>query len=184
MMGSTDLVLRMIQLFDELSIPYMLVGSFSSNYYGRPRSTKDADFVVVIQDDQLAKLARALEPAFRVDPQMSFETVTMRRRYLIAHTESAFKIELFLFTEDPFNSERFKRRRQVDFEGHSAWLPSPEDVIVQKLLWARHPGRDQDVSDATNVIRVQKNLGLDVEYIRRWTELHGTREVFERLLEG
>ena len=46
-MNSNDLVLHMISLFDRLGIPYMLVGSYSSNYYGRPRLTKDADFGLV-----------------------------------------------------------------------------------------------------------------------------------------
>ena len=38
----------MVRVADALSaagIPYLLAGSFSSNYYGIPRSTKDADFV-------------------------------------------------------------------------------------------------------------------------------------------
>lgn len=44
-MGATDLVLRMIDALDALEVPYMLVGSYSSNFYGQPRMTKDADFV-------------------------------------------------------------------------------------------------------------------------------------------
>jgi hypothetical protein len=183
-MGSTDLVLRMIRLLNELAIPYMLVGSYSSNYYGRPRSTKDADFVVALQGDQLAHIQQALGGEFRIDPQMAFETVTMHTRHLIVHPASAFQIELFLLTDEPYNQARFGRRLQVEFEGITAWLPSPEDVIVQKLLWSQSANRDQDVTDAAGVIRVQKRLGLDLAYIRLWTDKHGTRELFERLLAG
>jgi len=60
--SATDLVLRLVALFERLAIPYMLVGSFSSNYYGRPRSTRDADFVVVLPEDKLAALRLALGP--------------------------------------------------------------------------------------------------------------------------
>lgn len=51
-MSSTDLVLRIIRLLDQLAIPYMLVGSYSSNYFGRPRSTRDADFVVATRPNR------------------------------------------------------------------------------------------------------------------------------------
>jgi hypothetical protein len=39
-------------VLDEVQVPYMLVGSFSSNLYGRERGTKDADFVVTIESSQ------------------------------------------------------------------------------------------------------------------------------------
>ncbi len=61
-MSATDLVLRLVALFDRLSISYMLVGSYSSNYYGRPRSTHDADFVVVLPEDKFSALVAALGP--------------------------------------------------------------------------------------------------------------------------
>lgn len=183
-MNSTDLVLQMIGLLDQLAIPYMLVGSFSSNYYGRPRSTNDADFVVAMQGDELEQLRHALGDGFRIDPQMAFETITMHTRHRIVHRASAFQIELFLLADDPYNRRRFARRRQVDFEGHPAWLPSPEDVIVQKLLWSKSSNRDQDATDAAQVIRVQKNAGLDLAYIRHWADQHGTRTAFEKMLAG
>ena len=82
-MDSTELVLRLIELLDKVGAPYMLVGSYSSNYCGRPRSTNGADFVVTITADQLERLASDLGPDFRLDRQMSFETVTMTSRYVI-----------------------------------------------------------------------------------------------------
>lgn len=160
----------------------MLVGSYSSNYYGRPRSTNDADFVVVLGDEHLHQLRQGLGSQFELDTQMGFETVTMHTRYRITHRVSAFQIEMFLLADDSYNQQRFARRRQVDFEGCLTWLPSPEDVIVQKLLWSRGPGREQDIVDATNVLRIQLPLGLDLAYIRHWTDQHNTRNVFEKLL--
>lgn len=49
--NATEIVLQFIEALDAAGVQYMLVGSYSSNYYGRPRSTKDADFVVQIDDD-------------------------------------------------------------------------------------------------------------------------------------
>lgn len=180
-MSATDLVLRFIGFFERLAIPYMLVGSYSSNYYGRPRSTRDADFVVVLPEDKYAALCLALGPDFRLDPQMSFETITMTTRHLITHPATAFKIELFLLTDDPHDQARFARRQQVTLEGQSTWLPTAEDVIIQKLRWSRGGKRRKDILDATQVIQVQGTL-LDLAYIRHWTSQHQTTELFEKLL--
>ena len=180
-MSATHLVLRLIGLLDQLSIPYMLVGSYSSNYYGRPRSTRDADFVVVLAEGILTTLQNGLGPDFHLDPQMSFETITMTTRYVIIHPATAFKIELFLLTGDPHDQSRFARRQIVEFEGLSACLPTPEDVIIQKLRWSRGGKRAKDISDATQVIQLQRNH-LDLAYIRHWTAQHHTLELFGMLL--
>ncbi len=182
-MNSTDLVLRVIALFDQLSVPYMLVGSYSSNYYSRPRSTQDADFVVEISDDQVRKLRSNLGADFVLDSQMSFETVTMTTRYVISHPASAFKIELFFLTDDPHNQERFRRRQQVDFEGQAVWLPTAEDVIIQKLRWGKTGRRSKDIEDVRKVLALQSGK-LNMLYIRQWCDRHGTRELLEQTLQS
>ena len=46
MTPEASLMVQVANALAECGIPYMLAGSFSSNYYGIPRSTKAADFVV------------------------------------------------------------------------------------------------------------------------------------------
>ena len=65
---------------DAGEIPYLLVGSLSSNYYGVPRSTEDADFVVHLGETRIAELIDRLGPRFRLNRQMSFETVSWSDR--------------------------------------------------------------------------------------------------------
>jgi hypothetical protein len=47
-MTGNEATLAVIDALEACSIPYMLVGSYSSNIYGVERSTQDADFVVEI----------------------------------------------------------------------------------------------------------------------------------------
>ena len=180
-MSATDLVKRLIAILNDLVIPYMLVGSYSSNYYGRPRATQDADFVLVVSGDQLKELARRLGPEFKVDPQVSFETVTMTMRHIVHHPATTFKIELFLLSDDAHDQERFARRRVVDFEGMPTAMASAEDVVVTKLRWSRGGQRSKDLADVAEVLATQRGR-LDLDYVRSWCDRHGTREVLERLL--
>lgn len=182
-MTAVDYVLRVVDALEALAIPYMVVGSFSSNAYGIPRSTKDGDFVLEIGDTAVSELLRALGGEFKLDPQMSFETITTTPRYQLLHRETAFMVELFLLRNDPFDRLRFNRRvrRPLDAGGREAYLPTPEDVVIQKLRWSRLGRREKDLIDARNVIAVQSN-NLDLQYIRGWCDQHGTRELFEQLL--
>ena len=48
--NSNEAAARVIEALEKLGVKYFLAGSFSSNFYGIPRSTKDADFVAVLGD--------------------------------------------------------------------------------------------------------------------------------------
>lgn len=49
-MSGTDSLLKLLASFDAAAVPYMIVGSYSSNFYGIPRMTKDfTDTVAVLQ---------------------------------------------------------------------------------------------------------------------------------------
>jgi hypothetical protein len=173
-----DVVTAMTKALDAASVPYMLVGSFSSNLHGIPRSTKDADLVVELGDRSIGVLAPLLGPDFLIDPQTSFETVTATMRYRIRHRASAFLVELFLVSSDPHDQARFARRTQVERDGVTYWVASAEDVVITKLRWARA----KDIEDVRDVLSV---LGheLDYDYVRHWCSQHGTLARLDELLE-
>ena len=91
-----------------------------------------------------------------------------------------FTIELFEKGDDPFDCERFDRRVSIRSIELSAvvWLPTAEDVVIQKLRW----GRDKDLSDAADVIAVQNEV-LDWHYIHLWTREHGSDVALRKILE-
>ena len=82
-MTTQEIVRRVVDALEQLSVPYMLVGSFSSNAYGVPRNTQDVDFVVQLEPTTISQLAAKLDPAFQLNPQTSFETITATIRYLL-----------------------------------------------------------------------------------------------------
>ena len=102
------------QIVDALNaeqIPFMLVGSFSSNFYGIPRSTKDADFVIELGGKSILALNRHFPREFHLDPQIRFESVTGTKRNVIDIDGTPFQVELFRLSNDPHDQERFRRRQ-------------------------------------------------------------------------
>jgi len=170
------ILLSVIDALAAADVAYLLAGSFSSNYYGIPRSTQDADFVVELQGRPIMSLQPHLDPTLRIDPQVEFETVTGTRRNVVTARGVAFEVELFRLSDDPHDQERFRRRQTVALLGRNISLPSAEDVIITKLRWLR----EKDREDIAGVIAVQGDA-LDWEYIYRWCDRHGTRKMLEEI---
>jgi hypothetical protein len=179
-MMATEFVVIVIDALNRLNIPYMLVGSFSSNIYGTPRSTKDADFVVQLDHRLLGPLAAIVGQDFEFEPQMTFETVTSTMRYRMRHKGTAFLVELFELSGDAHDQTRFARRLEMPFAGRTAFVPTAEDVVITKLRWSKQGQRSKDVDDVRNVLAAQ-HPSLDLPYVRNWCDQHGTRDLFERL---
>jgi hypothetical protein len=176
-MSGTESLLKLIEAFDREQIPYMIVGSYSSNFYGIPRSTKDADLVVHLPSAEWAKLPTILPEGIELEDQMSFEMVTSTRRELLRVRDSLFQIELFRLSEDSHDQSRFNRRKRVTiFPGAEVFLPTAEDVIIQKTRWSHGAKRPKDFADTVAVMQVQGN-SLDWPYIEKWCAAHGTLEV-------
>jgi len=158
----------------------MLTGSLASKAYGKPRASKDADFVVQLPTTAVADIGAKMRLLMVLDPQISFETVTMAPRYRLRAARGGFEIELFQLRDDPPDEARFARRREVKYENSPTWLPTAEDVIVQKLRWATRAKRAKDIEDVKNVIAVQATA-LDWPYIRHWCDEHTSRSLLEEL---
>jgi hypothetical protein len=180
-MMAVDFVVRVVSALEKLAIPYMAVGSFSSNIYGQPRSTKDADFVVELRARPISDLVTEIHNEFDFDPQMSFETITATTRYRFKHRATAFMVEIFLLSDDPHDQARFARRVTGDIGGRITYVPTAEDVIITKLRWSKQGRRQKDIDDVRNIVALRWRA-LDLPYIRSWCNQHGTRDLFEKLL--
>lgn len=164
-----DVTLRVIDALNTAALPHILVGAFSSNGYGIPRSTKDADFVVQAEHSGVERMWVHLKADFEMDPQPRFETNpgTLKQELTFRHTP--FKVEVFLLSQDPFDQERFRRRLPIELLGRQTFVPNAEDVVVMKIRWCR----PKDGEDVRNVLTVQRGK-LDLAYIEQWRRQHGT----------
>lgn len=179
-MNMDEALLRVIDALNSLEIPYMIVGSYSSNYYGVARLTLDADIVVQIDAQSITRLRSTLAPDLKLSPQMAFEGVTMTTRLDIESSDGNYAVELFLIGDDEHDQVRFNRRRQVRFLGREAILPTPEDVLITKARWMKVTGREKDRFDIQGVISLRGDA-LDWPYIYSWADKHGTRQLLDNI---
>ena len=165
-------------------IKHMLTGAFAFNLYGIPRATKDVDVVLSVESSgPMERVIARLDPVVEFNGQVQFDTLTWGRRLVgVARQKSPIKVELFELFDDPFVMSQFERRRQLFSKqiNRTTWLPTAEDVIVQKLRW----GRSKDLNDARDVLAVQGTETLDMAYIEGWCAKHGTATRLADALAG
>lgn len=176
MMDSLEITTQVVAALNRCGVPHVMVGSFARNFHAFPRSTKDADIVLAVDATGLNRFEAELGGDFSLEAQTTFETNTGTFRHALIHMATEFKTELFLLSQDAFDQERFRRRLQMKFNGHTTFVLTAEDVIVTKLRWLRPKDR-QDIHD----VIATKNATLDWDYIHHWTAIHGTRVKLEEI---
>ncbi len=180
-MNSIEATATVVDAFEACQIEYMVVGAFSSNAYSIGRSTKDADFVVALRSGQLTELMERLGADFWLDRQLQLEALTGSKRNVVTYLPTKFQIELFRLNEqDEHHRERFRRRyrRMLGEINREVWLPTVEDVVIQKLRWQRR----KDLDDVVNVLTVSGPI-IDWTYLRSWTAKHETDVLLNALLK-
>jgi hypothetical protein len=175
-----EMTLAVIDALEAAAIPYLIVGSLSSNFHGVPRATQDADFVIDIAAGAISRLANALPSPVTIEAQAGFETVTGSVRYVVVSPGSPFVCEIFALSEDPHDVERMRRRLRVSLLGRQTFVATAEDTIITKLRWAVLARRGKDVDDVRNIIAVRGDE-LDWSYLRHWTAAHGSTALLEEI---
>ncbi len=179
-----ELAAAVLDACDAEGVEHLVVGAFAVSAYGIPRSTKDvAVLLSVTAAEPLRRVVARLGPIVEFDSQIQFDTLTWGKRQVgVTRETPPLKVELFELFDDPFVLSQFARKRQRFSEQirRTAWLPTPEDVVVQKLRW----GRNKDLDDARDVLAVQGPETLDMAYIEKWCGQHGTTERLRAALAG
>jgi hypothetical protein len=95
---------------------------------------------------------------------------------------SAEKIDLFVSQIDDFSISKLDRR--ISYElliGDRIWVYSPEDIILQKLVWGGGDRSKKQWRDVLGVIKVRQSK-LDFTYLRQWAEKLDIVEYLDRSL--
>lgn len=173
-----------LDAIEEVGLNFMMVGAIAAGAYGVPRATRDLDLVVEFdQADCLSEFLAKLNPILEFDQQAVFDTMTWGTRH-VGRTRSSppLGVELFELYDDPFVQSEFQRRQQLHLPhlNRATWIPTAEDVVIQKLRW----GRTKDRDDVRDILGVQGLAALDMSYVMKWCEEHATTDRLNEVLKA
>ena len=148
-----------VQWLDEAGVPAAVVGGVAASLRGRPRVTKDVDFVALADLDACPALVQSaqrhgLMP--RHDDVVEFARST--RVLLLVH-DSGVEVDVS-FGALPFERELVEASEKVSVAGAEFPLARAEDLVIMKALALR----PRDVADIESVLTA--NPSLDVARVR------------------
>ena len=168
---------RLLKLFEDKNVFYMMIGGYALPYYGRIRTTFDLDLAVAIKtEEELKQLRNWLKSIdFEVTNYSPLNLLVM-----ILDQKEKVEIELWLRPDGiVFDDETLRRRRRVKLDSNiEAWIVSPEDFIINKL--ARPDRGVIDEQDVKSVL-VRQGGKLDKEYLERRARDAGVLTILENI---
>jgi len=172
-----------ITTLEQTGIAYMVSGSISSTFYGRPRSTQDVDIVIEASSENLQALVTALQNKnYYADEQAAKEALSHTTLFNVFDATSGYKADLIIRKNRPYSVEEFNRRKSIYMLSQTLYLVAPEDAILSKLEWAKLGQSERQFTDALGIAIVQAER-LDWAYIKKWSGILGLDELYQRLVK-
>jgi hypothetical protein len=180
-------ILPVVEILEDLEVPYQIGGSLASSAWGLPRSTQDIDLVADLQHSHVARFVSRLDDAYYIDSQAVQDAIQHRGSFNLIHLSTMFKIDIFIRKSGPFEDATFRRARRAQLSeatDQQATFTSPEDIVLHKLAWYRMGGgiSERQWLDVLGVLKVQ-GADLDQTYLRSWSERLGLDDLLKRALE-
>lgn len=172
-----DLIKEVVSRLNGAGIGYMITGSMAMAVYATPRMTRDVDIVIQVSDEDAARLAELFRGDFYVDETAVREAIRSRGMFNIIHNDTIIKFDFIVRKDDNYRREEFDRRQSIQLEGQPVDVAAPEDLVLSKLVWAKQSGSELQLSDVRQMLAGIDRL--DDEYLNKWSEALGVRELLD-----
>lgn len=156
-----DVYKKVVTFLNREKCRYLIIGGIAAGTLGEPRITADVDVDIVMDKKGVPDfLDKAAKAGFTVSVKRCLKSVERAGVFQISFGD--YHIDFIVASTD-FEMQACERRRAIQLHGVKAFFPSPEDLILMKII----PGRAKDIGDVEGVIARHGNK-LDREYLKTW----------------
>jgi len=158
------------------NIDYVIVGGFAVLFYGNPRTTMDIDYVIQIEDENIPVLIKFFqENGFYADKYDMRAAFKERSHCTVEDKETMFRLDIKgVYSE--MDERVLKNKRKVELDNIAIWIASPEDTIINKLVFSR----EQDLKDAIGIF-IRQYESLDLDYLEKTAKRIGVNNLLKDL---
>lgn len=170
-------LMTIVDLFEQFSVDYAVMGGIAVRVHGVPRPTYDVDFTVAINEghqlsaffDEAETLGFEVPSIYRTGWRDAVGSMPLLKLKTYLAAGKSVDVDIFLVKTE-FQKSVLSRRLSVDFEGRNLWFVTPEDLVLLKLI----ANRPRDLGDVIDVIFVQGEL--DEQYMHYWASKLGIED--------
>ena len=160
-MALTDAYKKIVDFLNSNGYSYLIIGGIAAGTMGEPRITADVDVDIVInQEDVPDFLDKAKKAGFKVPVKKCLKSAEQVGVFQISFGD--YHVDFIMASTD-LETQAYKRRKSIQLHGVKAFFPSPEDLILMKII----PGREKDLLDAKGII-IRHRGKLDTKYLKNW----------------
>jgi len=183
MIDTSEVLRRIAMPLKEIGISHMLVGSFACAYYGWIRSALDVDLVISCSSEQIRMLTHRLQAMdYHADLASALQSHPKESIFQVFDMKTEWKIDLIVLKSTSFGQTAFRRRAAFEFEDQELFIPSPEDLVVAQLEWARTGGSFVQIRDAASLLK-KRWTSLDHVYLKKWLDELSLAEPWQNALQ-
>jgi hypothetical protein len=181
-----QIILKLVKIFERLAIPYVAESRLARALKTDRQLPSQIALMVDLRRDKVSGLFEAITPQFKVTEGAIREAIRAQSGFTLVHKETNIPVNLLLLRDELFWQSLFSRRRPIIVQLNpekSLWVPSLEDIFLEKLIEYRDGDRnaDQVWRDSVWMLKVQ-NEDLDFEYLREWAIALQAVDIFDRAL--
>jgi hypothetical protein len=160
-MALLDTYKKIVKFLNVGGYNYIIIGGIAASTIGEARVTVDVDVDIVIKKEEVADfLDRAIKAGFKVQKKRCLKSV--REIGVFQISAGDYNIDFIIASTD-LETQACARRKAIQLHGVKAFFPTPEDLILLKLV----PGRSKDIADIEGLIARHGNK-LDEKYLKTW----------------
>jgi hypothetical protein len=116
-----------LEVLDALQIPYAIVGSWASGFWGDPRMTRDIDVVVRIGEQHVPQILACFPaPEFYASRAAMEEAIRLASQFNVIHPTSGNKIDFMIVQQSEWGDSQILRRHRVNI------LPECEGFVAAR----------------------------------------------------
>ena len=163
----------------KLKISYVLTGGLAVSFWGAPRTTHDIDIVIDAQEEDKRKILDIFKKDFYISEIAVSQAISQRFTFNIIHLKEGLKVDFWLSKKDPLRESEFRRRFKKNIFGKKIYIISPEDLILEKLLWLKESRSSKHSEDIRSILKISRP---DLNYISGWAKKTSTYDILKEIL--
>jgi len=165
-----DVITSITTLFEQLYVPYCLVGTLGASLYGMQRATFSIDFIANIPSEQVARLLNEAAPLYYFEEDIVGASAT----FVGLHLPSLLKVNIHTCQLDTFTTRVYRRAKTYSLvqEEKAFSIASPEDILLTQLMEYQKSGEvaDDQWNEILGVLKVQDEC-LALDYLKQWSTI-------------
>lgn len=159
-----DVLNDLLLWFKNATGEFLIIGGIAVSLLTRPRTTQDIDVLTLLDESQWDHFLKSgLSFGFEARISNALDFAQKNRVLLLRHKKSGVNIDIS-FGYLPFEEDTLKRKSFHKLGELRIPLPTPEDLIVMKMV----AHRPQDMIDVKSILQTYPKL--DRQRIQKWVK--------------